>query len=387
MKILWVVVTSMVLGLALGVGTTAARFELAGGAGAGFAGGRVPEQAPPGGPQPKVQVDQEDFDFGAMERGATMRHAFVFTNVGGYPLELVQGETTCKCTISTLDEQAVPPGQSVEVVLEWTAKTTSNQFRQSATILTNDPDRPRVNLTVSGIVTQAVEVEPDEIVFSKAEVGETKTAELRLYSFGVPDLQLLDHRFANADSAEHFELASEPLPEDQLPPGAKSGRLVTVTMKPGLPVGPVHQTLELTTNATENNSLAAIAIHGRIISTISIFGQGWDASRGVLALGTVPSQQGLRRELSIFVRGKNPEQVELEVLEIVPEALKISFGEKQSLKKDGSVVKVPLVVEIPPGTRPINRLGWEQSEMGEVLIQTNQAHAEKLRLHVQFAVE
>ena len=384
MKTSLVIAGSLLVGILLGVGTTAARFELAGG-GRSLADAEQPDLAPAGGPQPKVEVDEEDYDFGAMERGATQSHSFVFTNVGDYPLKLVQGDTTCKCTISKLDAQAAAPGESVEVTLEWTAKTAGDRFRQSATILTNDPQRPRVNLTVSGAVSQSVEVQPDDIVFSKAQVGETKTAQVRLVSYLEEALQLVEHRFAQQQSAEFFDLSVEPIPQQELPHDAKSGLLVTITLKPGLPVGPVNQQLELTTNA-RGSSLVVIPIHGRVVSNISIFGPGWDAATGVLRLGTIDSGEGLRHELSIFARGERPEDVTFELAEATPNVLKVSFGEKQVIRA-GEVVKTPLLIEIPPGTRAVNHLGSEQGKMGEILIETNHAQAEKLRLYVHFAVE
>jgi hypothetical protein len=330
-------------------------------------------------------VDQENYDYGVMERGATQSHAFVFTNVGEYPLQLMQGDTTCKCTISKLDAGDVPPGESVEVTLEWTAKTIGNRFRQSAMILTNDPARPRVSLTVEGKVSQSLVAEPRELVFSKAQVGEAKTAEVRLISFVEGDLKVLEHKFTDVETADHFALAVEPLPESEVRDhSGKAGLLLTVTLAPGLPVGAISQELELATNVP--GSPLTLPIHGRVVSDISVFGRGWNAERGVLALGAIDGDEGLKKELAVFIRGEHPERIALEVAETKPGALRVRFGEKQVLK-EGEVVKVPLVVEIPPGTRPINCLGGAQGDMGEILIHTNHPQADKLRLLVYFAVE
>lgn len=386
MKIFLIVAGSLLVGVLVGVGTTAARFELAGGEGP-----PVPAQEPglkmppPDGPQPKVEVDHENYDYGVMERGGTQSHAFVFTNVGDYPLQLMQGDTTCKCTISKLDASAVPPGESVEVTLEWTAKTIGNRFRQSAVILTNDPARPRVNLTVEGKVSQSLVVEPQELIFSKARVGESKTAEARLIAITEGDLKVLGHKFTNAETADHFALSVEPLPESEARDhSGKTGLLLTVTLAPGLPVGAISQELELTTNAAE--SPVTLSIRGRVVSDISVFGRGWNAERGVLALGAIDGDEGVKKELAVFIRGERPERIALEVAGVEPDVLRVRFGEKQVLKA-GELVKVPLVVEVPPGTPPINCLGGAQGEMGEILIHTNHPQADKLRLLVHFAVE
>jgi hypothetical protein len=235
-------------------------------------------------------------------------------------------------------------------------------------------------------VSQSVVAEPRELVFSKARVGKSKTAEVRLLSFVEPDLKILSHQFTDLETADHFSLAVEPLPESEVrEESAKAGLLLTITLAPGLPVGAISQELELSTNVAGGSSVT-LPIHGRVVSDLSIFGRGWNDERGVLALGVIDGDKGASKELAVFVRGEHPEQIALEVAKTKPDVLRVRFGEKQVLKA-GEVVKVPLIVEVPPGAPPINCLGGARGEMGEILIHTNHPQADKLRLRVYFAVE
>ena len=103
---------------------------------------------------PRVAVDQEKHSFGKADVGVTGRHQFVFTNAGNEPLVLARGKSTCGCCTCVcavrLPECAIAPGQSAKVTLEWRSKLYVGLFRQSATIVTNDPHRREVTLLVTG---------------------------------------------------------------------------------------------------------------------------------------------------------------------------------------------------------------------------------------------
>src|SRR5262245_45743862 len=99
---------------------------------------------------PRIAVDEPHYDFGSMQRGTTKSHEFVIRNAGKAPLKIRNGGTTCKCTLSQLTEESIPPGGSTTVKLEWTAKADNGPFRQVATVLTNDPTNSSVELQVDG---------------------------------------------------------------------------------------------------------------------------------------------------------------------------------------------------------------------------------------------
>ena len=392
MKISLVVEASIVVGVLLGVASTAAEFHwlTGGGSLAGLLAegerGPRPVLPPAGGRQPKVVVDREVYDFGAIERGMSESHAFIFTNQGDYPLELVQGETTCQCTISRLDAEKIAPGESATVTLQWEAKSAGGKFRQSATIWTNDPLRPRIDLSVVGRITKVLQVTPARVVFSSVKAGREAVAEVRLISLVDENLEVLDHQLQDEATAEFFDIQVEPLaPEELIGSLAKSGVLITITVKPGLTMGGFDQSLELLTNAT-HKSRVQIPIRGLVVGDISLVGRGWIAKQSVWALGTIKSSEGARVELTIFVRGENAAATTFEVVKATPDILQVSFGEKTEIKQ-GRVLKVPLVLEIPKGIRNMAHLGPSPSDLGEIVIKTSNAEVEQLRLFVKFVVE
>ena len=338
------------------------------------------------GPQPKVEVDRQTHNFGILQRGEERSHTFRFRNTGEAPLELRPGGTSCTCTISKLQREKIHPGDATEVTVTWTATTLGKPVRHGATILTNDPRRPTVSLTVEGVVEQPVTTDPASVAFSRVPVGEMQTAQVRLTASSEANLQVLGHAFTDKALAKHFDVALEPLPAAELADSsAMSGLLVTVMALPGLPVGYFHQGLELTTNVAAEPQVV-VPIVGHVGNDLSIVGRGWNPTVGVLSLGAVNRSEGARRELSVFIHGEQAARATLRLVSVWPEVLRVTVGEKQQLKQ-GTLVKVPLVIEVPEGSPPSNHLGSSGNRPGEILIGTNHPRQKQLRLAVQFAVE
>ena len=69
--------------------------------------------------RPKAQLEETVYQFGSMEQGTSLAHVFLVRNVGGSPLHIEVGSTTCKCTVGDLSTSEVAPGKEAEVTLEW----------------------------------------------------------------------------------------------------------------------------------------------------------------------------------------------------------------------------------------------------------------------------
>ncbi|HEY4308315.1 MAG TPA: DUF1573 domain-containing protein [Pirellulales bacterium] len=342
----------------------------------------LPKLPPVAGPQPKLVIDAAHYYFGRMERKATGRHTFVLKNVGDYPLVLRKGKTTCKCTLSDMDDCELAPGESKDVTLEWTAKTPETRFRQEASIFTNDPRRREITLTIEGLIVDSLVVNPPEIVFTNLTADEESTAKTRVFTSLSDDVQIVGHTFDNAATADRFEVKSTPLPKDSLPEGMTSGLEVAVTVKPGLPAGPIEQKVRLQTNLADTPD-PEIAIAGRIGSPILIVGREWDQDRGTIRIGTVDGALGTRRQLKLMIRGAHRQQIELKTPQVKPELLSVRLGEREEL---GNVVAIPFTIEIPPGSPEANYLGYTPETTGEIVFPTNQPEMAEVRLKVTFAV-
>jgi hypothetical protein len=352
---------------------------------------------------PHVEVvNGASFDFGEVSRGAKGSHVFVVQNRGDKTLELRMGETTCKCTFVTegiLDKTGqkptlVEPGETLEVELQWRAEEMLIKFDQSAMLHTNDPDHLIIRLHISGIVNQAMRIVPETIVWSNLASTEGRSAEAILFC-GLPldEWEILDLQLNSPASADFFEVdvedaspekLAELTPNENYGKQIRSGRLVKIRVKPGLPIGPLYQSITVKTSV-EDVSEIIIQIEGHVIADISVIGRGFDPRKNLLRLPTVESQNGLEAwTLQLLIKGDHRNTTEFKIAEIEPaEALTVELGKKTSTEK---LTRIPLIVRIPPGTRPIARLGTK-GEYGKIRLTTNHPQVKELTLYVRFVVK
>ncbi|MGH7201672.1 MAG: DUF1573 domain-containing protein, partial [Planctomycetaceae bacterium] len=170
------------------------------------------------GPQPKVFVEEPEYDFGVMTVGQTRTHTFMVRNEGDASLKLALKGTSCKCTIGELEHGAVPPGGSTEVTLEWTPESADDQFRQLAQIWTNDPEFSEASgtpleLYVSGQVKNVILMQPEGLL----ELGELSgtgptRGEFMMYSPVREEFQIVNIESSN----ELMATDVQPMTEEEL---------------------------------------------------------------------------------------------------------------------------------------------------------------------------
>lgn len=338
-------------------------------------------------PRPKVVVDDAEYDFGKMEQGATQSHEFVVSNRGNAPLELSTLTTTCKCTIGDFGQnevRAVPPGESTKITLEWTAKAMEGAvFRQEATIRTNDPTRPMIVLAIQGDVIFSYRVVPDRIVLDGVSVGSGRTAYAKVFSSDTGDLEITDFEFTDKQTEQFFDVKTAVIPSNELIENAKSGQLIEVTAKAGMPAEPIRQTLQLHTNL-QHQPIIEVPIEGTVRGDISVAGRNFHADNNTLNLGTVSSRKGTSAELKLLVRGPSRKDVTFKLAHVEPEGIRVSIGEADH-KENVTIVTVN--IEVPPGIRPGNYLGSQQGNMGEIRLETGHPETKELTLRLKMLIE
>ena len=100
---------------------------------------------------PRIHFEQEVHDYGTIAIGSDGRCTFPFTNTGDAPL-IIQGfQSSCGCLVPYWDREPVLPGAAGKVSLLYDTRR-AGPFRKSATLITNDPERPRIVLSIRGEV-------------------------------------------------------------------------------------------------------------------------------------------------------------------------------------------------------------------------------------------
>jgi len=339
--------------------------------------------------RPKVEVVGEDsYEFDAMERNATGTHTFVLKNVGGAALALQEGTTSCTCTLSNLSKSELLPGETAEVTLEWKPRSYDVEFQQTATVKTNDPNRPEVALTVSGRIVHTVMPMPTNVDFSGISGHEPISRQVGVYCYRAGEFRIDAVKFADEKLAEHLSVRIEEMPPSALEAevGAKSGVVLTITAKPGLPQGPINQTILLTTNL-ESFPVVDIPVRGNVIGEISFFGNAkFDGELNVVSLGRVKRDVGASVKLYVMAKGPHRQDVEFSVGDVTPDFLAVQIGQPREIN-DGAVISREIAIEVPGGSPFVDHLGQELESLGKVTIRTTHPNAPELPLYVRFSVD
>ena len=206
------------------------------------------------GPAPVAEVPETVFAFGTVGVGGKGTHEFVIRNAGDAPLELTRGATSCTCTVSDFDEsegggsgpKIVPPGGSTKLKVQWRGKGSGGPFRQQASVFTNDPRRPQIAFEVEGTVVPTFSAVPAAITLSKLATSQAEQAVVKVFTFGTEPPRVESLAVEDEKTAHLYSLSSTPLdPADvAVTKGATGGFQITVDIRPGLPIGPVRQTIK-----------------------------------------------------------------------------------------------------------------------------------------------
>jgi hypothetical protein len=335
-------------------------------------------------------LNGEHYVFGTMLRGQTKTRRFDVRNRGGKPLELELGETTCKCTFVTdgFNEEkkaVVQPGETLAIELSWKPIRYELGFHQSAELLTNDPERRKLLLSVGGNVNQVLRASPDELKVPNMVSDKGATLEGMLFcSLDDGEWKIIGERFEIEDTAHFFELEYGELTADEvsLEPQAKSGKKVLIHIKPGYPIGPLRQMVNLTTDCDAEPDLY-FRIEGNVVSDISIVGRHFDSVKNVYHMPAVDGVVGGESILQMIVKGENHADIEFEIDKIDPEGVMVvEFGEKSSSER---ITRIPLIIRIPPGTPSVSRLG-QLDDYAWIYIKTSH-DVKEVKLAVQMVVK
>ena len=334
-----------------------------------------------------------EYDFGVMARNEKQSHSFKVKNIGPGPLTLTVLDTTCKCTVGSLEKDSIASGEEVDVTLTWETLSYDREFRQSATIETNDGPNREIVFSVYGKVVQLATPDLPEMQFSRVSRSEAKTYSTVVYGYRDDDLLIVNHEFSDPKLAEFFDVSYKPLPKEEWDDSrATSAVRCTVDIKPGLPIGEVKQGIRLRTNKKDIPPLA-ISVQMHIVSDISIIGRNFRSKSNLLILGHVDSDAGANANLVLIVKGDHQKDVELSVEKADPDGvLSAEFGEPKDVNqvRDGKEIsyrQIPMKVMVAKGAKGTFRMGNKQGPHGVLTIKTNHPEVEQFDLQVKFLVK
>ncbi|MEW6746975.1 MAG: DUF1573 domain-containing protein [Planctomycetota bacterium] len=168
-----------------------------------------PSQVIPSGPQPKLEADVAEVDFGDVLTEEKVKKTFTLTNTGEAELQIKQVDKSCGCTVPVMrvNDQEVSvaelnsgqktvklaPRETAQMEIEFDAKgQPPGKFRRAVTIHSNDPSRERLAIDVKATVVRAFELNPTNLRFKPIKRHHAETASLVFKSSLLSDIELVE---------------------------------------------------------------------------------------------------------------------------------------------------------------------------------------------------
>jgi hypothetical protein len=328
------------------------------------------------GPQPKCEIEGDlAYEFGTMARHDRASHSWAVKNTGEAPLEIwLHGQTTCSCTVSKPgkdkdgkpEKLVIQPGKSDTIELDWHTDKDSlpEDYSQGGTFATNDPRKQTFLLTVKGKVYPAVVIYPPEMIqFPQISNEEPHPATIAVYSKQRPDLKVTKLTTSKPDL---IVAEAKPMtPEDARRLKVEKGYLVTVTIKPGMPLGDFHEELVIETDHPKQPEVR-VSVGGKTFGPIS-------ATPERVRMTDVVGPQGASRDVTLVVRNDKGTQFWVDKK---PQQLDVAIAPDEKAKRKGRYL---MTVKVPPGTA-------SGTVSGEIVLKTDNPKANELKIPVSILI-
>lgn len=109
--------------------------------------------------KPKAVAAEPIKDAGSVSKGDKAVYDFVIRNDGDAPLEITSVQPACGCTVAEFDK-TVAPGKTGKVHVALDTATFNGPIAKGVSVFTNDPDNPRIELTVRANVAPSIVAKP-----------------------------------------------------------------------------------------------------------------------------------------------------------------------------------------------------------------------------------
>jgi len=112
---------------------------------------------------PAITIEKETYDFGKVKLGAMVEYSFVITNTGKSKLIFRKVKASCGCTATQPEKMEVEPGETTRIKATFNTTGKMGQQHKTITVITNDPKRSNVTLSIQGEVLKddAIEIKGD----------------------------------------------------------------------------------------------------------------------------------------------------------------------------------------------------------------------------------
>src|SRR5438067_5992772 len=110
--------------------------------------------------KPKIKFEQTVYNFGKTSQVETVSGTFNFQNVGDAALKMGKPTTSCGCTVAGVKPEVLQPGEKGELSFTLNLGRNRAVLEKQITVDSNDPDNPKIALSVRAEYIPLYEVGP-----------------------------------------------------------------------------------------------------------------------------------------------------------------------------------------------------------------------------------
>lgn len=103
--------------------------------------------------QPSIYVEKTVIDYGVIQKGSDGIRSFLIMNKGKGVLLISNCTTPCQCTTPDCPREPILSGKSAKVSVGYNTQIVG-QFSKTFTIMSNDPNKPGLDITIKGEVKE-----------------------------------------------------------------------------------------------------------------------------------------------------------------------------------------------------------------------------------------
>ena len=304
---------------------------------------------------PKIEVVPETKDVGTIAKGQVIDATFVIKNNGGSDLIVSDARPSCGCTVASFDK-VIKPGGEGKVVSSVDTKTFSGPISKSILLVSNDPDRPQMNLFVKANVKPFVDVLPQPFVRFSVIKGDAAGQDVILLS---------DEKTFKPTVAETSQpyVKAEILPagdKDKIPGRAGEQYRLRISVTGDAPDGLLNAPLRINTGVAQQPTLE-IPVSGIVRPRVSVtpvmvnfgnFTAGKDPiTRNIIVTNNKPGVpvRVTKAEVSVpgFVTDVVPTQEGISYTVVVKASDRVKKGALQGTVKLYTSDKEKSIIELP----------------------------------------
>ncbi len=274
-------------------------------------------------PAPAISVQQTAVDFGTIEAGQPVQKTITITNTGTASLEITGIESdvsglTFEPSMFTLEQNS---SRTVTVTFP---SSTAGTFSGNISISSNDPDRAKHTLTISGIVqprpVPAITVQETAIDFGTVEAAQTVQKTITITNTGTAPLEI-----TGIESDDVSGLTFEPSVFTLSPNGSQT---VTVTF-PSSTVGEFSGNINILSNDPDRakHTVSVSVIVQAAPAPVLVVGEP------AIDFGSIDAEKTVQQTFTVKNTGTAP----LEITGIESDLLGLTFEPSMfTLSPDGS---------------------------------------------------